>query len=81
MYCLSMINHAQRKNNARKKRVGVAVNKRFKVEAYLESREQVALIDKAANVRKQSRSAFLGLAGVNEARRVLIEAEEGIKLA
>jgi uncharacterized protein (DUF1778 family) len=73
MYCFAMLNHAQRRNNARKKRVGVAVNKRFKVEAYMESREQVAMLDKAAEIRKQSRSAFLSLAGINEAKRVLAE--------
>jgi hypothetical protein len=48
-------------------------------EAYLESRELIALIDKARAIRKeatglrQSRSAFIGLAAVNEARRVLAE--------
>jgi hypothetical protein len=79
MYCAHMLNHAQRRHKTGKRRVGVAVNKTFKVEAYLESRELIALIDKARAIRKeatglrQSRSAFIGLAAVNEARRVLAE--------
>jgi hypothetical protein len=72
-----MLNHAQRKNKPRTKRGGVAVAKRFKVEAYLESREQVAMLDKAAEIRKQSRSAFLSLAGINEAIRVIEAAKKG----
>lgn len=71
MYSPCMINHAQHKNNTGKRRGGVRVNKRFKVEAYLESQSQVELLDKAAAMRHQSRSTFLGVSGVAEAERVV----------
>ncbi len=75
MYIASMLNHAQHKNNTRKRRVGVAVGKRFKVEAYFETRAQIELIDHAR--RKQSRSKYVADAAMQRVERERIEAAEG----
>ncbi len=77
MYIASMLNHAQHKNNTRKRRVGVAVGKRFKVEAYFETRAQIELIDRFAGKRNKSRSEYVADAAMQRVERERIEETEG----
>lgn len=71
MYCAHMLNHAQHKHKASKKHGGVKVNKRFRVEAYLETSDEVQLIDDARKILHQSRSVFVGRAAVEKADAVI----------
>jgi hypothetical protein len=59
---------------------GIAVGNRFRVDAYFETREVIARIDRCAKKLNISRSRFVTLATLKELRRLQIEHKEGTVL-
>jgi hypothetical protein len=76
-----MVKHAQRKHKASKRRAGVRVNNRFKVEAYFETEKQVFSIDRCVQkLGLRSRSEFVTTATLKECARHEVEAKDGEQL-
>jgi hypothetical protein len=70
-----MVKHAQRRNKTgTQKQVGVAVGRRFRVDVYFESREDVEMVEQASTLRHMTRSSFGSYAMLKEARKVIGDA-------
>jgi uncharacterized protein (DUF1778 family) len=70
-----MVTHANnRHKQGKRKRAGVLVGKRYRVDVYIGSQEDVEMVDKAASLRRMTRSAFGSYAMLKEARKTILDA-------